>query len=58
MGKTSKKPIGRPVTKGDRDKIRSIRVPDDEWEAWREAAKGTTIAKWLRALANRAARNK
>lgn len=55
---TESKKLGRPVTKGGKDPARSIRVPDEEWQAWQATAerRGMSLAAWLRALANRAVR--
>lgn len=54
--KEVKRPVGRPKTKG-RDTPRSIRVPDDEWIAWQNAAEREelTLSMWLRNIANRCA---
>lgn len=56
MAKKRKKP-GPPKTKG-KDPARSIRVPNDEWDQWKRVAesKGISLSKWLRKLANAAAR--
>jgi hypothetical protein len=53
--KKPKKP-GPPKTKG-KDPARSLRVPEEEREAWQLAAKksGLSLSMWLRGLANRAA---
>lgn len=44
--------LGRPKLNGPTP-IRSIRVSDTEWEAWRRAAEaqGLTVTQWLRQLA-------
>lgn len=44
--------LGRPKTTG-KTPLRSLRVPDREWEAWRaQAAKlGLSVSQWLRQLA-------
>lgn len=53
--KPKRKKPGPPKTKG-KDKIRAIRMPDDEWEALRElaASQRLTIAAWIRATARKA----
>lgn len=56
MSEERKKP-GPPKTKG-KDPLRSLRVPNEEWERWKQAAarKGLTLSMWLRDIANRKAR--
>jgi predicted DNA binding CopG/RHH family protein len=53
MGKRKGKKPGPPPSKG-KDPVRSLRVPDAEWEAWKKkAAKaGLSLSMWLRRLAN------
>ena len=48
-----KKP-GPPKTKG-KDPLRALRVPDDEWSAWKRGAleDGKSVSMWLRTMANR-----
>lgn len=55
--KAAKKKPGPPKTKG-KDPMRSLRVPDAEWEAWRAKAQGEglSLTAWLRKVANRNAR--
>jgi len=48
---------GRPVTTG-KTPMRSMRVPDDEWDAWRAAAGDGPLGAWIRAVCNAAARAK
>lgn len=54
--KTSAK-IGRPPTTGG-IKMRSIRVPDDEWNEWIDAAdkQNRALGQWIRDMLNRAAK--
>lgn len=56
MSEERKKP-GPPKTKG-KDPLRSLRVPDEEWERWKRAAskKKLTLSMWIREIANRNAR--
>jgi hypothetical protein len=58
MAARKKPKLGRPVTKGYKDPMRSLRVPDEEWERWQNAAtaKGLSISMWLRRIANRNAK--
>lgn len=49
--KRKRKKPGPPPGKG-RDPIRTIRVPDHEWDRWLELthSRGTTVAKTVRSL--------
>jgi hypothetical protein len=55
MGKKKKKTPGPAPSKG-KDPMRSFRVPDTEWEAWKNKAEssGMSLAGWIRKLANAA----
>lgn len=46
---------GRPVTTGTTP-MRSIRVPEDEWQAWATAAEadGQALGAWIRAACGKA----
>ncbi len=52
---TSKR--GRPPAGGP-TKMRSIRVPDDEWDAWSKAAGDGSLGQWIRDACNAALRPK
>ncbi len=44
-----------PVPDAEKQKLRRVRVSDDEWEAWQRVA-GGNVSAWLRELANKAAK--
>jgi hypothetical protein len=48
-------PSGRSGASGDGAPMRSLRIPDDEWEAHKKAAEaeGLSVSTWLRRLAAR-----
>lgn len=54
-----KRKRGRPVTKGGKDPVRSIRVPDEQWEHWQQVAEGReiSISQLIRQSVDRALRD-
>ncbi len=63
MAKQPEPKRGRPPISGDlgagkKTPIRNLRVPDDEWGEWQQAAERSemSLSAWLRKLANAAAK--